>query len=165
MKRIKQFICGLFIITGVYAFGQNNPEPLKLGTVKDFKQTIKQGLEQSKVTQKGGSPLLKVSLNKDESLTLRVKYQEETASSFTLIGEVSENPNSSFYISLDGKKTKGHIILKDKKEAYEYSLGTDGMLYISKKDIDKVICIDFPEAPGLPQLLACLTQPFKRHGN
>ncbi len=149
MKRIKQFICGLFIFAGIYAFGQDNSTPFKVGTVKGFKQTIKQGLEQPKVTKKGGgSPLLKVALNKDESLTLRVKYQEETASSFTLIGMVSENPNSSFYISLDGKETKGHIILKDKKEAYEYYLGNDGMLYVSKKDIDKVICIDFPEAPA-----------------
>jgi hypothetical protein len=149
MKRIKQFMCSLFIIAGIYAFGQNNSEPLKLGTVKDFKQGLKQGLDQSKVSKRGGgSPLLKVALNKDESLTLRVKYQEETASSFTLIGEVSENPNSSFYISLNGKKTKGHILLKDKKKAYEYYLETNGMLYIHEKDIDKVICVDFPEAPA-----------------
>lgn len=146
MNKLKTILL-LTLFSYVSVFGQNSTEPYKLGSVYVVKETLKTNLRSAKSTSPGSiDPKIVLEINEQESYTLDVKYQNETSSAFTLIGKIADKPNSTFYLSLDESTTKGHIVLKDEKKAFEYYCDKNGNVFVREKDIDKVLCIEYPEA-------------------
>lgn len=147
MNRLKLSFLSLLLAGGMLTYGQT-PISYKLGSIKEVKKSLSGDLRISKKAQKNGDKsLIEMKINSEESLPLSVNYQNETRKTFTLAGKVDSEPNSSFFLSIEGKNTRGHIVLTDKKKAYQYYLAPDKSLSIKEVDIDKVICIDYPELP------------------
>lgn len=144
MKKLKQIsiITLAWLSIGWYAHGQQKNDAIDLGSLKVFQQSLQEkvakGANQSRTT-----PLITVQTPKNQ-LELNVEYQSESGSEFTLVGDVDNIRNSSFYIKLINGELRGNIVLKDQKLAYEYFSDAGGRAYIHEKDIDKVLCIEYP---------------------
>ncbi|MCV9930172.1 RICIN domain-containing protein [Flavobacterium sp. LS1R49] len=97
----------------------------------------------SKTTEK--TVLLQVENSKE--FNGKINFKESNASSEFLIGEIKNIAESSFYIKVMDKSLEGHIIFKKTKEAYKYYSDSQGNAYVSKVDINTLVCIDYKNVP------------------
>ncbi|WP_207434174.1 Ig-like domain-containing protein [Sabulibacter ruber] len=54
-------------------------------------------------------------------------------------------PYSNFFLEITNREARGTIILREQKKLYRYSSTSDGSVYLTEEDIDKVLCIGFQE--------------------
>ena len=71
-----------------------------------------------------------------------------------VIGNLKNEKNSTFYINFSDNQIKGHILRKGRKEAYVYKEDSNGDVYLEKKDIHEVLCIEYSEARNKSTLIA-----------
>ena len=143
MKNIYKFlaILVLSIFSNNVAVSQTS-----LGKCNSFMNNLKKEL-----IDNSGSPSVGKKENKSISLqtansekfTGKINYKESTVSGEFLIGEIKNIPESSFFIKVTDQSLEGHIILKKTKEAYKYSSDSQGNAYVSKVDINSIICVDY----------------------
>ncbi len=95
----------------------------------------------------GGETTIQISSNK--SLVLDVNVSKSVLGNATIIGQVSNEKNASFYLHGNASNLQGSFILKDKKEAYTFTTNTNGDAVISPIDIDKLICTEYQKAPAV----------------
>ncbi|TDO73302.1 putative secreted protein (Por secretion system target) [Flavobacterium chryseum] len=131
----------LFIAFSSFAVAQTS-----LGSSKTFMNNLKNGLANatSKSTEK--TVLLEA---ENKNFNAKINYKQSNASLEFLIGEIANVPESSFYIKVMDKSLEGHIILKKTREAYKYYSDAKGNAYVSKVDINTLICIDYKNVPEI----------------
>ncbi|MBE8723774.1 T9SS type A sorting domain-containing protein [Flavobacterium hungaricum] len=136
----KNYIFLLLLMFTVF-FNNAAVAQTSLGTCSSFINKLKKELSVSTAKKENNDIILKVLDSK--IFTAKVNYKESTVSSEFLIGEIKNISGSSFYLKLMERSLEGHIILKNSKEAYKYSSDAHGNAYVSKVDINSVICVDY----------------------
>jgi hypothetical protein len=88
-----------------------------------------------------GNVSVKISATQSLSISLNVK--NKTGNTEIFIGEVDNESNATFYLSITPSEIDGNIVLRDKKIAYQYYSDAQGNPYIKQVDIHKILCIDY----------------------
>jgi hypothetical protein len=112
-----------------------------LGSSKTFLTNLKKNLYTS--TAKNSSAGVSLAISESKEYQGKINYKKSDNTSELLIGIIKDIPRSSFYLKVDEKSVEGHILLKATKEAYKYYSDNEGNAYISKVDINSIICIDY----------------------
>ncbi len=146
MKNTNKFWFSLFIFIALcnVMMGQ-----MTLGTSKSFLENLKIDLAKSIEKSSGFGVTLKVGVLKD--FEGKVNYQKTDDTSGLLIGEIKNVAQSSFFVKIENKMLEGHIILMATKEAYKYYADESGNAFVTRVDINTLICVDY--AKGVPQNL------------
>lgn len=131
----------LFLAFSSFAIAQTS-----LGSTKTFMNTLKQELVIS-TTSKSTEKTILLQVENSKNFKGKINYKESNESSEFLIGEIKDVPESSFFVKVLDKKLEGHIILKKTKEAYKYYSDAQGNAYVSKVDINTIVCINFKDIP------------------
>ncbi|MNX28771.1 Development-specific protein S [compost metagenome] len=131
----------LFLAFSSFAIAQTS-----LGSTKTFMNTLKQELVTS-TTSKGIEKTILLQVENSKNFKGKINYKESDFSSEFLIGEIKDVPESSFFVKVIDKKLEGHIILKKTKEAFKYYSDAQGNAYVSKVDINTIVCINFDDIP------------------
>nr|WP_294922828.1 RICIN domain-containing protein [uncultured Flavobacterium sp.] len=142
MKKDYRFRLSLFLFI---AFSSFAVAQTSLGSSKTFMNTLKNGLATATSKNAGEKTVLLQAENKN--FNGKINYKKSGASSEFLIGEIKNVPESSFYIKVMDKSLEGHIILKKTKEAYKYYSDQNGNAFVSKVDINTLICVDYENVP------------------
>ncbi|OMQ10413.1 RICIN domain-containing protein [[Flexibacter] sp. ATCC 35103] len=114
-----------------------------LGSSKTFMKNLKKELAKNQKT-------VSLKVENSKTFTAKINFKESNASGEFLVGEIKDVPESSFYINVKNKSLEGHIIFNKTKKAYKYYSDAQGNAYVSKEDINKLICIDYPKASQNP---------------
>ncbi|WP_264529534.1 T9SS type A sorting domain-containing protein [Flavobacterium sp. N502540] len=136
----KNYIFLLLLVLTVF-FNNVAVSQTSLGTCSSFIKKIKKELIVSTGRSEKKSFLLQIVDSK--SFEGEINYKESDATSELLIGEIKNISGSSFYLKAKEQSLEGHIILKKTKEAYKYSSDNKGNAYVSKVDINSLICVDY----------------------
>ena len=144
MKNNYRFRLSLLLILslGYFATAQTS-----LGSSKTFLNKIKNELVSS-TTAKGPEKTILLQAANSKSFNGKINYKESDASSEFLIGEIKNVAESSFYIKVKDQSLEGHIILKKTREAYKYYSDAQGNAFVSKVDINTLVCIDYKNLPS-----------------
>ncbi|WP_456311825.1 RICIN domain-containing protein [Pseudomonas shirazensis] len=147
MKNNYRFRLSLFVFI---AFSSFAIAQTSLGSSKTFMNTLKNGLATASSKSTGEKTVLLQAERKN--FDGKVNYKKSDASSEFLIGEIKNVPESSFYIKVMNKSLEGHIILKKTKEAYKYYSDASGNAFVSKVDINTLICVNYENVPEKTQI-------------
>ncbi|MFH7018417.1 RICIN domain-containing protein [Flavobacterium sp. FlaQc-47] len=134
----------VFLAFSSFAIAQTS-----LGSSKTFLNNLKKELVISATSKNAEKTVLLETENKN--FTAKINYKESNSSSEFLIGEIKNVPESSFYIKVMDKSLEGHIILKKTKEAYKYYSDASGNAFVSKVDINTLICVNYENVPEKSQ--------------
>ena len=157
MKHLYYSLLALLLSLAMLPAGaQSSSEAFPLGTTQDFLQQLKQNTNANTNGQTANAaPLLTVPVSATQTLSLRVNVQEAAAADqLTLIGSVVGEPNSSFYLRVEGDNLVGDVLLKYQGQAYEYTADAQGNAFVEAKDLDEVLCVGYPEPPAPKKALA-----------
>ena len=130
----------LFIAFSSFAVAQTS-----LGSSKTFMNNLKNG--QASATSKSTGEKTVLLQAEHKNFNGKINYKQSNASLEFLIGEIANVPESSFYIKVMDKSLEGHIILKKTKEAYKYYSDAKGNAFVSKVDINTLICVNYENVP------------------
>ncbi|MDB5271882.1 MAG: peptidase domain protein [Chitinophagaceae bacterium] len=89
-----------------------------------------------------------VTVDTKTTLTITPHATKQNNNTHSFVGHVAQKESSSFFLNIKGNEVNGKIILKDQKQAYEFSSDAKGNVYVQPVDINKVMCIDFNELPS-----------------
>jgi hypothetical protein len=142
MKNNPKFRLSLFVFMAFTSFAVAQTS---LGSSKTFMNNLKNGL--TSATSKSTDKTILLQAENAKNFNGKINYKESNASSEFLIGEIKNVPESSFYIKVMDKSLEGHIILKKTKEAYKYYSDANGNAFVSKVDINTLICLDYKNVP------------------
>jgi hypothetical protein len=142
MKNNNKFWLSLFVII---AFCNITLAQTSLGSSKNFLDHLKKDIKNSSAKGAVSSISLKVSNSID--FQGKVNFEKADATSEVLMGEINNVPQSSFYVKVVDKHVEGHILFFAKKEAYKYYADAQGNAFVSKVDINTLVCIDYNPAP------------------
>ncbi len=143
MKNINKFWLSMIVIIALcnYTTAQTS-----LGSNKNFMNKLKTQLVSN--SAKGASTAISLKVTEGvKDFEGKINYKKSDSMSEFLIGEIKNIPESSFYVRVIDKSLEGHIILKATKEAYKYYSDEKGNAYVSKVDINSLICIDYRNNP------------------
>jgi hypothetical protein len=143
MKKNNKFWLSFIVIIAFSSFAMAQTS---LGSSKTFMNNLKTELVNSS-TQKSTEKTVSLQIPNSKNFSGKINYKESNTSSEFLIGEIKNIPKSSFYIKVTGNLLEGHIILKATKEAYKYYSDKQGNAFVSKVDINSLICIDYGTVP------------------
>jgi hypothetical protein len=138
MKKFNNYWASLIVMI---AFSNITLAQTSLGSSQNFLDHLKKDLTLS--AAKGAVSGVSLKVNNSKSFEAKVNYKKSDATSEFLIGEIKNNPASSFYIRIIDKTVEGHILFMNKKEAYKYYSDVSGNVYVSKVDINSIICTDY----------------------
>jgi chitodextrinase len=141
MKKSNKFWRSLLVIV---AFCNITLAQTSLGSSKNFLDHLKRDLKNS---SKGAVSSVSLKVSNSMDFQGKVNFEKADATSEVLMGEISNVPQSSFYVKVVGKQVEGHILFFAKKEAYKYSSDAQGNAFVSKVDINTLVCIDYKAAP------------------
>jgi chitodextrinase len=143
MKNSNKFWLSLFVFI---ALCNITIAQTSLGSSKNFLNNLKKDLTNS--SAKGSSAMISLKVaDGAKNFEGKVNYKKSDAISELLMGEIKNIPQSSFYLKVIDKVVEGHILFLAKKEAYKYYSDEQGNVYISKVDINTIVCIDYKNAP------------------
>jgi hypothetical protein len=142
MKNINKFWLSLFVFV---ALCNITIAQTSLGTSKNFLNNLKKDLTKSSARGLNATISLKVS-DEAKNFEGKVNYKKSDATSELLMGEIKNVPQSSFYLKVKDNAVEGHILFLAKKEAYKYYSDEQSNVYISKVDINTIICINYDHA-------------------
>ena len=147
MKNNYRFRLSLFVFI---AFSSFAIAQTSLGSSKTFMNNLKSRL--AATTSKSSAEKTVLLQAERKNFNGKINYKKSDASSEFLIGEIMNVPESSFYIKVMDKSLEGHIILKKTKEAYKYYSDASGNAFVSKVDINTLICVNYENVPEKSQL-------------
>jgi hypothetical protein len=133
--------CAVIILLHSYATAQTALGPSKL-----FLSEIKNNLVAAK-TGKPDNAVVALRAADKKEFKAKINFKKSEAASEILMGEINNIPNSTFYLKVNSNSVEGHIMFKDTKEAYKYYSDEKGNAFVSKVDINSLICIDYKKAP------------------
>jgi Carbohydrate binding module (family 6)/Ricin-type beta-trefoil lectin domain-like/Secretion system C-terminal sorting domain len=133
----------LILIVG---FSSHMKAQTALGTNKQFLSKIKSELT-TQANNKNGDQTLSLPISEIKNFKAKINYVKSEAKSEFIIGALQNVPASSFYIKATENNIEGHIILKATKEAYKYYSDKEGKTFVSKVDINSLVCLDYRKQP------------------
>ena len=155
MKTMYQYgLSAALIFSGLSAQAQSRPAgPLfSLGTPQALVKQLEAQVAKTSAARAASTVSLRVSGS--QVFTGQVNYRQDLASTGEyVIGEIQGVPGSSFRLRIEGAKVEGNIILRDTKQAYQYSADAQGNAVVQKVDINKLICVDFNKPVGYKALV------------
>ena len=116
-----------------------------LGSSRAFLSKLK--TEANKSTGKSTEKTVLLQVSEAKNFNGKINYKKSDATSEFLIGEIKNISESSFFIKVEENSLEGHIILKATKEAYKYYSDKLGNAYVSKVDINTLVCLDYRNVP------------------
>jgi hypothetical protein len=131
-----------FILTYVLffsAFGITITAQTSLGTINNFMNEIKNNVSKS---SKGLEKSISLKIDNKSTFEAKINYQKSESNYEYLVGEIKDNPESTFFIKIKENTLDGEIIFMKTKEAYKYSADKVGNVYLSKVNINSLICVD-----------------------
>ncbi|MFB9079724.1 T9SS type A sorting domain-containing protein [Flavobacterium procerum] len=131
----------LLLLVFIVFFNNVAVSQTSLGKCNSFINKLKKELNVS--TGKKAIKNIELKISDSKSFSGKINYKESSVSSEYLIGEINNVSESSFYLKVMEQSLEGHIILKKSKEAYKYSSDANGNAYVSKVDINSLICVDY----------------------
>ena len=145
-------LCTL-VVSGA-AFGQQKPYPV--GNSSQVLNNVRQQISTSR--QQSGVSRLQLKVSNSISFPAAVNYRSSSGQGQEqMVGSIERVPNSSFYLFIENKTVRGHIILGNNKTAYKYSSDSSGNVFVEETDINNLVCINFnktdvqaPAANGSP---------------
>lgn len=137
----KNYIFLLLLVLTV-SFSNVAVSQTSLGTCSGFISNLKKELTVPAGRKENKNVLLQIEDLK--SFNGEINFKESGVSSELLIGEIKNISGSSFYLKVSEQSLEGHIILRKTKEAYKYSSDAKGNAYVSKVDINSMICLGYP---------------------
>ncbi|MGO4771831.1 RICIN domain-containing protein [Flavobacterium sp. W22_SRS_FK3] len=143
MKNNYRFTLTLFVFL---AFGYFASAQTSLGSSRTFMNNLKKELVNS-TTAKGTEKTVLLEVENSKTFNGKINYKESNASSEFLIGEIKNVAESSFYLKVKDQSLEGHIILKKTKEAYKYYSDLNGNAFVTKVDINTLICLNYENVP------------------
>lgn len=129
----------LLCFGSVNLYAQNSTS---LGKVSDFNTRFKQGV--GEITSQETSTL-KLPRKKGKSLISVFRDQQSEDGQLKLTGYAEGHKHSSVSLSVGDKQVEGQVILTDKQQAYKIYTRKNEVL-MRPRDIDSVICSEYPEA-------------------
>ncbi|OQP66130.1 Ig-like domain-containing protein [Niastella populi] len=135
-------LVGLCAITSV-TYGQDKRYPI--GSSSNMLSNVR---KQITATQRpGGLSRLQLKLSSSVTLPASVKFRRSAGSGAEqLAGSIENDPNSSFYLVIDGQSVYGHILLQNSKKAYKYVSDNSGAVFVEETNIDNIVCVDYTKA-------------------
>ena len=125
---------------------QQAPDAFALGSTQSLLNQLQQNAGTNARRATASSTTLEVQVSPRKKLSLQINVQQqESADQLTLIGSVVKQPNSSFYIRIDGQRLLGNIILTASGEGYRYFADEQGSAYVEPENIDLLICTYYPK--------------------
>ncbi len=134
------------ILLAFLAFSSFAVAQTSLGSSKTFMNSLKKELVNS-ATSKSVEKTVLLEVENSKKFNGKINYKESNSSSEFLIGEIKNVAESSFYIKVMDKSLEGHIIFKKTKEAYKYHSDAQGNAFVSKVDINTLVCINYENVP------------------
>ncbi|UOQ72254.1 hypothetical protein [Hymenobacter cellulosilyticus] len=95
------------------------------------------------------TPTISLRVSGSQAFVGKVNHREDlTGSGEYLVGEIQNVPGSSFLLRIEGNTVQGNIILRQTRQAYQYSADARGNVRVQPVDIDKVLCVDYHQPVG-----------------
>jgi hypothetical protein len=124
------------------ALGNTIVAQTSLGTINNFMNEIKNNVIKS---NKGLEKSLSLRITDQLKFEAKINYQKSESNYEYLVGEIKNKPESTFFIKIKENTLDGEIVFMKSKEAYKYSADKAGNVYLSKVDINSLICVDAHE--------------------
>ncbi|MFC5045910.1 PKD domain-containing protein [Aquimarina hainanensis] len=125
-------LLNLLFITFI-SFGQVPADYLISSDINNFIQEI----ESTK------SKNLDITIEKGISMSFAIKNKITSGHTSSYLGNIVNEPNSSFVFLVHENVVEGHVLLKDKESAYKIFANTDGKIYSKKVDIHSILCVNY----------------------
>jgi hypothetical protein len=143
MHKLNFYVLLCTLVMGGAAFGQGQPYPI--GSSTTVLNNVRQQLNASR--QQSGISRLELKVSPSLSLPAAINYRLSSGQNQEqMAGSIEHVPNSSFYLFIENKTVRGHIILGNSKTAYEYTSDEGGNVFVEEKDINKLVCINYDQA-------------------
>ncbi|MFM7021784.1 MAG: Ig-like domain-containing protein [Flavobacteriales bacterium] len=97
-------------------------------------------------SQKNGSSQ-SIPIGNGKSLLLNVNVVTSEQGNTTIIGNINNESNATFHLHGNATNLKGSFILKDKKQAYQFTTDANGNAIVSPINIDNLICTEYQHEP------------------
>src|SRR5690242_18317330 len=113
----------LYLLIGLCAIGSASYGQGKRYPIGSSTNVLSSFRKQITATQKpNGLSRLQLKISSSVSMPANISYRRSlSTTSEQLAGSIENIPNSSFYLTIEGKSVNGHILLRDSKKAYTYS--------------------------------------------
>ncbi|WP_299986238.1 hypothetical protein [uncultured Pontibacter sp.] len=153
---MKQAYCILFALLIVcLSSGQALAQgKSRIGKAAEISQLYKSKAN-LKQTQRSASPEVRHQLPGNKSISLSIRKSKTARDGEIFYGEVSNVPNSNFFLKVLGNRVTGDVMIPDQKRYYRFMTEPNGDVYLQEEDIDKVLCVDFMRhqsgEPGRPE--------------
>ncbi len=86
--------------------------------------------------------LVELELTSTLSLKGEVSYAKQDEENLIISGNINDDKESSFFISIKNKSVEGHVCLDNSVTAYRY-FSTNGSVYVEQTTKDKIICTEY----------------------
>ncbi len=131
-------------------------DPVSLGSLTGLVNQINTKVNASNGREVKTHLALKVGAAKTFDAT--VNFNKTDAASSYVVGEIEGQKGSSFYLDINNGSVRGNIILKNKRQAYEYYSDEQGNAYVKEVDINKLLCVDYDQLPEKEKTPSSLKQ-------
>ncbi|UOQ53100.1 carbohydrate-binding protein [Hymenobacter cellulosivorans] len=130
------------------ANAQNQARPSY--TVGSSQELVRQLESQVATAQsRRAAPTVTLRVSGNQTLVGKVNHREALdASGEYVVGEIQNVPGSSFLLRIEGNVVQGNIILRQTRQAYQYSADERGTVRVQPIDIDKLLCVDYNQPVG-----------------
>lgn len=150
MKKAYYILLPLLIVylSGGQALAQSKNQ---IGNAAEIAQLYKSKAS-IKQSQRSVFPEVRHQLPGNKSISLSIRKSKTERSVEIYYGEVSNAPNSKFYLKVTGNRVTGDVVMPDQKRYYRFTTEQNGDVYLQEEDINEVLCIGYKaynEADGV----------------
>lgn len=145
MRKLNLYLLvGLCVLTSV-TYGQDKDKRYPIGSSTNVLSNFRKQITATQKPNRLGNLQLKLSPN--VTLPVSVSFRRSLGTGAEqLAGSIENVPNSSFYLTIEGKSVYGHVLLQSSKKAYKYTSDDNGAVYVEETDINNVVCVDYTKA-------------------
>ncbi len=148
MKKHYKLCLSLFMAYGIY---NSASAQTAIGSSQSLLKDLKSTTVASGSNARTAATPIELQVSGSKRFSGKVNFKKSGKNSEYVNGELNGVSGSSFFLEVSDKEVKGHILLKDTKEAYEYYSDESGNAYVKPVDINGVICIDLENTPPKEQ--------------
>ncbi|MFN3404251.1 MAG: Ig-like domain-containing protein [Cytophagaceae bacterium] len=132
----------IMTISSHFAFSQKSTkaDKITLGKVTDVLNSFDTGSNAG--ARKDKSKTVKYKFSDGKDIELLYRRTEGKPGDQTLVGSVSGDSTSFFYIIEKAGKLEGAIVFLKEKKAFQYKTANDGTVSLVETEIDKVMCVE-----------------------
>ena len=131
----------MFYLSGGQVVAQSKSRVGKASEISQLYQS-KAKLKQS---HKSASSEVRHQLPGNKSIALSIRNSKTESNGDFYYGEVSNTPNSKFYLKVSGNRVTGDVVMPDHKRYYRFITELNGDVYLQEEDIDEVLCIGYKQ--------------------